>query len=102
MNLSLESIEKLDDPFGILTGERYELFFDLEVLEDDELYHEAGLWLKVIYIVEDAHSRVSHYHIYEKDTNKFVDIGLEEEEEVLVKQMCEKALSEEENGSTES
>ncbi|MHC0035659.1 DUF6509 family protein [Pseudoneobacillus sp. C159] len=94
MNLTLESIEKLEDPFGILSGERYELFFHLEVPEDDELYHEAGLWLKIIYIVEESVSRLSHYHIFEKDTNNFVDIGLEDEEEKYLKELCEQAISE--------
>jgi hypothetical protein len=92
MNLTLHSIEQLDDPFGILSGDRYEIFFNLEVDEDDELYHEGGLLLKVVYIVEEAGSRVSHYHIFEKDTNKFIDMGLEEDEEALVKEMCEKQI----------
>jgi hypothetical protein len=92
MNLTLHSIEQLDDPFGILSGDRYEIFFNLEVDEDDELFHEGGLLLKVVFIVEEAGSRVSHYHIFEKDTNKFIEIGLEEDEEALVKEMCDKQI----------
>jgi hypothetical protein len=92
MNLTLHSIEQLDDPFGILSGDRYEIFFILEVDEDDELFHDGGLLLKVVFIVEEAGSRVSHYHIFEKDTNKFIDIGLEDDEEALVKEMCEKQI----------
>jgi hypothetical protein len=92
MELTLQSIEKLDDPFGILTGDRYEIFFHLEVPEDDELYHEGGLLLKVLYVVEESLSRISHYHIYEQDTNKFIDIGLEDDEEAIVKEMCEKHI----------
>jgi hypothetical protein len=94
MNLTLQSIEKLDDPFGILTGDRFEIFYQLEVPEDDELFHEGGLLLKVLYVVEDTQSRISHYHIYEQDTNKFIDIGLEDEEEAIVKELCEKHIKE--------
>lgn len=93
MNLTLHSIEKLEDPFGILSGDRYEIFFNLEVPEDDELFHENGLLLKALYIVDEAGSRVSHYHIFEKDTNNFIDIGLEDDEEALVKEMCEKEIN---------
>jgi hypothetical protein len=96
MNLTLHSIEKLDDPFGILSGDRYEIFFNLEVPEDDELYHEGGLLLKVLYVVEETNTRVSHYHIYEQDTNNFLDFALEDEEEAMVKEMCEKVLRTEE------
>jgi hypothetical protein len=90
MNLTLHSIEQLEDPFGILTGDRYEIFFNLEVDEEDELYHEGGLLLKVLFVEEENASRVVQYHIYEKDTNNFIDIGLEDDEEALVKEMCEK------------
>jgi hypothetical protein len=92
MNLTLHSIEQLEDPFGILSGDRYEIFFLLEVDEEDELYHEGGLLLKVLYVVEEHASRVAQYHIFEKDTNNFIDIGLEDDEESLVKEMCEKQI----------
>lgn len=92
MNLTLNTIEKLDDPFGILSGDRYEIFFHLEVPEDDELYHEGGLLLKALYVVEEAGSRVAHYHIFEQDTNNFIDIGLEDDEEAYLKEMCEKHI----------
>jgi hypothetical protein len=92
MNLTLHSIEQLEDPFGILSGDRYEIYFHLEVDEDDELYHEGGLLLKVLYVVEANASRVAQYHIFEKDTNNFIDVGLEDDEEALVKEMCEKQI----------
>jgi hypothetical protein len=92
MNLTLQSIEQLDDPFGILSGDRYEIFFNLEVPDDDELFHEGGLLLKVLFIVDESGSRVSHYHIFEKDTNSFIDIGLEDDEEAIVKEMCQKQI----------
>jgi hypothetical protein len=92
MNLTLHSIEQLEDPFGILSGDRYEIFFNLEVDEEDELYHEGGLLLKVLYVVEGNASRMAQYHIFEKDSNNFIEVGLEDDEEVLVKEMCEKEI----------
>ncbi|MGO4370907.1 DUF6509 family protein, partial [Paenibacillus sp. MCAF20] len=32
------SMELLKDPFGILTGQRYEFVLDLNIDEEDELY----------------------------------------------------------------
>ncbi len=47
------SVELMKDPFGILTGKRYEFLLDLDVPEDDELHHEEGVSLRVIYVVEE-------------------------------------------------
>lgn len=92
MNLTLHSIENLKDPFGILTGNRYEIYFNMEVPEDDELYNENGLLIKVLYIVDESGPRVSHYHIYENNTNQLIEFGLEEDEEALLKEMCDKQV----------
>jgi hypothetical protein len=36
MNIIDSTIEKLEDPFSILTGDRYEIFLTLEIDEEDE------------------------------------------------------------------
>ncbi|MCQ6277767.1 DUF6509 family protein [Bacillus sp. EB600] len=88
MNISGHTVEKLEDPFGLLTGDRYEFFLDLDVDEEDELYSEKGVGLKVIYVIDDNGSKLSHYHFFEKGSEKVLDFALEEDEEELVKEYC--------------
>jgi hypothetical protein len=88
MNITGHTVEKLEDPFGLLTGERYEFFLDIEVDEEDELYSEKGIGLKIIYVIDDNGPRISHYHFFEKISEKILDFGLEDDEEELVKNYC--------------
>ena len=95
MNITGYTVEKLKDPTGILEGDRYEFFLDIEVPEDDDLYSENGIELKVIYAVDTNSERIAQYHIYEKSTQKVLDFELEEEEETIVKEFCKTHLGEE-------
>lgn len=87
--------ELLKDPFGILPGERYEFLLDLEVPEDDELFSENGIYLRVIYLIEDEQGRITHYQFYEKETGQSFDFALDEEEEAIVAAYCLQHLPEE-------
>ncbi|MEH7382161.1 DUF6509 family protein [Bacillus sp. JJ1533] len=95
MNITGYSVEKLKDPTGILEGDRYEFFLDIEVPEDDELYSEHGIELKVIYAVDSTGERIAQYYIYERSTEKVLDFELEEEEEDAVNEFCKVHLHEE-------
>lgn len=94
MNITGHTVNKLEDPFGILSGERYEFFLDIEVPEDDELYTENGLKLKVLYIIEEGNSRISHYNIIENTTEKILDFELEEDEVKMVEAYCKEHVNE--------
>lgn len=94
MNITGHTVEKLEDPFGLLTGDRYEFFLDLDVDEEDELYSEKGVGLKVIYVIDDNGSKISHYHFFEKNSDNVLDFALEEDEEELVKEYCAKNIIE--------
>jgi hypothetical protein len=95
MNITGYTVEKLKDPTGILEGDRYEFFLDIEVPEDDDLYSENGIELKVIYAVDTNSERIAQYYIYEKGTQKILNFELEEEEETIVKEFCKTHLEEE-------
>lgn len=82
------SVENMKDPFGILTGARYEFVLDLDVPDDDELYHEDGVCIRVIYVVEEDSSRIAKYEFLIKSTNKYIDFELEEDEEKMVFEFC--------------
>lgn len=94
MEIISHTVEKIEDPFGILSGERYEFFLNIDVPEDDELYSEHGLKIKLLYIVDGEASRISHYHIIENNTEKVLEFELEEDEEQLLESYCKENLKE--------
>lgn len=88
------TIEKLEDPFGILPGERFEIFLTLEIEEDDELYSENGVMLKLIYAVEEAQSKIVQYDFIEKKTEQVLDFALEDDEEKVIDAYCQQLINE--------
>ena len=88
LNITGHTVEKLQDPFGLLTGERYEYFLELNVDEEDELYSENGVGLKVIFVVDGNEEKISSYHFFENGSDKVLDFALEEDEEKLVLTYC--------------
>ncbi|MBM7563266.1 DUF6509 family protein [Paenibacillus sacheonensis] len=87
-------VEKVKDPFGILTGERYEFKLEIEVAEDDELYVEGGLYIRVIYRVDGEDGKIVRYALHERINDKFVDAELEDEEERMLESFCGEHFSE--------
>ncbi|MFC0270745.1 DUF6509 family protein [Metabacillus herbersteinensis] len=94
MNITSATFGKINDPFGILAGERYEFFLNIDVPEDDELYTENGLLLKVIYVKEEDQSRIAQYNFVEEANEKTLDFELDEEEMVIVDAYCKEKLAE--------
>ena len=88
MNIIESTIEKLKDPFGILSGDRYEIFLTLEIDEEDELYSEHGISLKLIYAIENEQEKIAQYDFIEITTGRFLDFALEEEEVKEIEQYC--------------
>lgn len=94
MIITGHTVEKLDDPFGLLSGERHEFFLDLEIDEEDELYSAKGIGLKVIFVIEDNKAAIASYHFYEKGSEEVLDFLLEEDEEELVIAYCKEHAQE--------
>nr|WP_045524038.1 DUF6509 family protein [Neobacillus niacini] len=92
MNITGHTVEKLVDPFGLLSGDRFEFFLELDVEEDDELYSDKGVGIKVLFVVDETGPRISHYHLYERGTEKILDFALEEDEELLVFNYCKENI----------
>jgi hypothetical protein len=82
------TVDVIADPFKILDGVRYEFILDLEVEEDDELYHESGVKLRVIYVVDEAVGRIAKYEFQAADTGKYMDIEMEDDELAMTAQFC--------------
>lgn len=88
------SVEFIKDPFGILTGKRYEFLLDMEVPEDDELYSEDGLYIRVIYLVDDSRTEIVKHEIFDRKNDQLLDFELEDEELQLVDAFCKEHWSE--------
>lgn len=94
MEITGYSFEKLIDPTGILEGDRYEFYIDIEVDEDDELYSEKGLYIRVILAVDNNGSRIPQYQIFERETDTYLDFALDEEEENQILEFCKAKIKE--------
>jgi hypothetical protein len=88
LTISSYTVELIKDPFGILSGKRYEFMLDLEVPEDDELYSENGLYIRAILLVDENKAVLLKYEIFEKNTEKYQDFDLEDEEVELIAAFC--------------
>ncbi|WP_066300518.1 DUF6509 family protein [Bacillus sp. FJAT-29937] len=86
MEISSYTVEQLKDPTGILLGERYEFFLDIAVDEDDDLYDENGLQLRVLFYKKEDDFRILNYHFL--SSGQILDFALEEEEEKLISKFC--------------
>ena len=89
MKITSYEVDKLNDPTGIITGDRYEFLLGMEVPEDDELFDENNsLDLRVILVIEESEARIVQYHFLNRSNGKVLDFGLEEDEEATVLAFC--------------
>lgn len=82
------SVEWVKDPFQIIPGKRYEFLLELEVDEEDELYSEAGLSLRVIYGVTEEREGIVKYEFQEGGSGKYLDFEMEAAEQEMVEAFC--------------
>jgi hypothetical protein len=88
------TVEQIKDPYKIIEGERYEFVMDLEVDEEDELYQEEGVRLRVVYAKEGDNARIAKYEFLIAASGKYLDMEMEEDEEKAVFEFCKGALEE--------
>jgi len=93
MEITNHVIDKLNDPTGIIEGERYEVLLDVEVDEEDELFTDGGLELRLIIALDDSNERIVQYHFTDKASKKALDFALEEDEEAEIIAYCKNNLS---------
>ncbi|WP_379137473.1 DUF6509 family protein [Paenibacillus sp. sgz500958] len=89
------TVDLVKDPFGILSGKRYEFVIELDVPEDDELYEENGISARVVVKLEDGQTTMITYDLLERTTNRILDFDLEEDEEEALLLFCKEHLTEE-------
>lgn len=88
LNITGHTVEKLEDPFGLLSGDRYEFFLELEVDEEDELYSDKGIGLRAIFVSDENGEKITNFYLYEQVSENVLDFALEEDEEALVLTYC--------------
>lgn len=89
LTITSYSIEAVKDPFGILSGQRYEFILDIEVAEDDDLYSPNGLYLRAIYKEQEGRLTRIKYEVFEKKGDQYLDVELEDEEEASMDAFCQ-------------
>ncbi|WP_307474904.1 DUF6509 family protein [Cytobacillus purgationiresistens] len=94
MDISSFTAEEIKDPTGILTGKRYEFFLDIDVDEDDELYSDQGIRLRVLYYKGEEDEKILNYHFQDNATKSILDFALDEEEEIIIGKFCKAQLAE--------
>jgi hypothetical protein len=87
-------VDNVRDPFGILSGKRYEFVINLDIPEEDELYEENGVSVRTIVKVEEEDVAIVSYDLLETTTGKLLEFDLEEDEEAELAQFCKEHLPE--------
>ncbi|MFT9597659.1 DUF6509 family protein [Mesobacillus sp.] len=102
MNIIGHTVELLEDPFGLLIGNRYEYFLTIEVDEEDELYTDKGLLLKVLFLDNGEERRILQSYFIEQETEKVLDFELEDDEVIQIKKYCEENIPAEDETEEET
>ncbi|RUL50340.1 DUF6509 family protein [Lysinibacillus antri] len=96
MEITQFSLEEIKDPTNIIEGKRYEFLLDVEVDEEDELYTEAGIEVRVLVGQKSPEeTTILNYFLIDKTDNKYLDFGLEDEEEEMILAFCKEQLASE-------
>lgn len=98
MEITSYIVEEIKDPTGIIEGKRYEYLLDIEVDEDDELYTEGGVELRVILSSTDQGDRIVQHFFMNKQTREVLEFALDEDEEAEVLEFCTTHKNEENEG----
>jgi len=86
------TVDELRDPFGILTGKRYEFKLDLDIPEEDELHSENGIYARIVLKVDGDQTSVVSNDLLERSTDRLLDFDMEEEEEEAAILFCKEHI----------
>ena len=99
MEIGAFSLEEIKDPTNIIEGKRFEFLIDLEVDEEDDLYSEAGIEIRVIVGQKGEEVRLLNYFLIDKADNEMLEFALEEEEEEMILRFVQEELTGEDTGA---
>ncbi|MGM9950576.1 MAG: DUF6509 family protein [Lysinibacillus sp.] len=98
MEIGAFSVEEIKDPTNIIEGKRFEFLIDLEVDEEDDLYSEAGIEIRVIVGQKEEEVRILNYFLIDKADNGILEFGLDEDEEEMIFRFVQEELTVENTG----
>lgn len=88
MEINEYTVEKIEDPTGIISGERYEFRLYITLDEEDELYAEGGTGIRAIFAVDQGEARIAMAHFFKRETEEALPFELETEEIEAVLSFC--------------
>lgn len=94
INIKEFEAQKINDKFGILPGNRYEFLLYLDIPEDDELFHENGVYARVLFMVDGDKKEMIKYDLVERGEGAFLDFELEDDEVQVISEFCQKHYEE--------
>lgn len=92
MEITQFSKEAIKDPTNIIEGERYEFLLDAVFDEDDELYSEAGIEIRMLIAYKEGEASVLNYFIMDKKDKEYLDFALEDDEENELLAFCKQEI----------
>ncbi|WP_341301260.1 DUF6509 family protein [Lysinibacillus sp. FSL H8-0500] len=93
MDITQFSMEEILDPTNIIEGKRFEFILDVEVDEEDELYHEAGIEVRVLIAEKNAEPFILNYFVMEKAKGEYLDLALEDDELEEILAFCKEEIA---------
>lgn len=88
MEINEYTVEKLVDPTGVITGDRYEFRLYIMLDEEDELYAEGGTGIRAIFAVDQGEERIAMAHFFKRETDEILPFELEDEETASILAFC--------------
>lgn len=93
MEITQYSVEQIKDPTNIIEGNRYEFLIDVDIDEEDELYREMGIEIRVLIGELDGVYSLKNYFLIDKADQSFLDFALDEDEEAEMLAFCQEELT---------
>ena len=88
MEINEYIMKKINDPTGVIAGERFEFRLYINLDEDDELYSEEGTGIRVIFAIDEDVGRIASDHFFDRATDNVLDFELEEDEKGAILAFC--------------
>jgi len=96
MEITQYSIEEIKDPTNIIEGKRFEFLLDIEIDEEDELFTEAGIEVRVLIGQKDEKEVfILNYFLIDKGDQSYLDFELEDDELATILAFCKDELTKE-------
>ncbi|AHN20185.1 pullulanase [Lysinibacillus sphaericus] len=93
MDITQFSMEEILDPTNIIEGKRFEFILDVDIDEEDELYHEAGIEIRVLIGEKEGAPFILNYFIMEKAEGEYLDFALEDDELEEILTFCKEEIT---------